>query len=491
MTVAEMRKSGVEVVGNMPWGTHFCLFYETIEDLLETSVSYCKAGLESQEFCLWVVAEPLTEEDARNALKRAVPECGRYLADQSIEIVSAHDWYLRDGVFDLTRVIDAWNDKLARASGRGYAGVRVTGDTAWLEKKNWKDFCEYEELLNEAVANQHLAILCTYPLAACGSAEILDVVRTHQFAIARRRGSWDVIETAGHKQAKAEIKRLNDELEERVVERTSQLTAVNEELTKEILERKHAEDALRRAEEKVRATQTRLSRATQIATVGELSASIAHEINQPLAAVVANGHACVRWLSVQPPNLFKAREAAERIVRDGKEAGDVVRRIRALFKRAAIEEAALDLNEIIGEVLRLLDGETRKRRVVVETDLEEGLACVAGDRVQLQQVVFNLLLNGLEAMDQIIDRPKKLRIHSKGQSQETVLVEIRDYGIGLQDPEKVFEAFFTTKENGMGMGLAICRSIIEAHRGRLWATNGEEAGATFCFTLPAQSSTAI
>jgi hypothetical protein len=250
-------------------------------------------------------------------------------------------------------------------------------------------------------------------------------------------------------------------------------------------------DDRKNMEEALRSTQTRLSQATQIATVGELSASIAHEINQPLAAVVANGHACVRWLSAQPPNLFKAREAAERIVRDGKEAGDVVRRIRALFKRAAIEEAALKLNEIIGEVLRLLDGETRKRRVTVETDLEEGLALVAGDRVQLQQVVFNLLLNGLEAMDQIIDRPKKLRIHSKGQSQETVLVEIRDYGIGLQDPEKVFEAFFTTKENGMGMGLAICRSIIEAHRGRLWATNGEEAGASFCFTLPVQSDGAL
>jgi signal transduction histidine kinase len=169
----------------------------------------------------------------------------------------------------------------------------------------------------------------------------------------------------------------------------------------------------------------------------------------------------------------------------------VVRRIRALFKRAAIEEVALDLNEIIGEVLRILDGETRKRRVAVETDLEEGLARVAGDRVQLQQVVFNLFLNGLEAMDPVIDRPRKLFIRSKGQSQETILVEIRDCGVGLQDTEKVFEAFFTTKENGMGMGLAICRSIIEAHHGRLWATCAEQPGASFCFTLPAHSDSAL
>src|SRR5258707_6880337 len=244
----EMRKTGVDVVGDMPWGTHFCLFYETKEDLLDTSVSYCKAGLESQEFCLWVVAEPLKEGDARHALKQAVPDFDRYIGEQSIEIVSARDWYLQDGTFDLMRVISGWNEKLARASARGYAGVRVTGDTAWLEKKDWKDFCEYEESLNQAIAGQHLAVLCTYPLAACGAAEILDVVRTHQFAVTKRRGTWDVIETAGHKQARAEIKRLNEDLEKRVMERTSQLTAVNDELTREIFERQRAEEALLRSE---------------------------------------------------------------------------------------------------------------------------------------------------------------------------------------------------------------------------------------------------
>src|SRR6202049_3992249 len=244
----EMRKTGVDVVGDMPWGTHFCLFYETKADLLETTVSYCKAGLESHEFCLWVVAEPLAVEDARRALQRAVSDFDRYFAEHSIEIVAARDWYLQDGTFDLNRVIGGWNEKLARASARGYAGVRVTGDTAWLEKRDCKDFCEYEDSLNQAVANQRLAVLCTYPLAGCGAAEILDVVRTHQFAVPKQRGTWDVIKTAGHKQAKAEIKRLNEELEQRVRERTSQLTAVNEELTREILERQRAEEALRRTE---------------------------------------------------------------------------------------------------------------------------------------------------------------------------------------------------------------------------------------------------
>ena len=244
----DMRQTGFDVVGNIPWGTHFCLFYETKPDLLEIAVAYCKAGLVAQEFCLWVVADPLTVEEATRALKQAVPDCDRYFADQSIEIVQASDWYLPDGIFDLNGVIRGWNDKLARALTRGYAGVRVTGDTAWLEKQNWSDFCEYEELLNHAVTNQRIAVLCTYPIASCGAAEILDVVRNHQFVVTQRCGIWDVIETVGHKQAKAEIRHLNEELEQRVIERTRELTALNTELTKEVLQRQRAEKALLRSE---------------------------------------------------------------------------------------------------------------------------------------------------------------------------------------------------------------------------------------------------
>src|SRR6202045_1239822 len=255
----EMRKTGVDVVGDIPWGTHFWLFYETRADLLEPLVSYCKAGLENQEFCLWAVAAPLTGEDVTHALKRAVPDFDRYLSDQSIEIVLARDWYLQNGRFDRNRVTGGWNEKLSRASARGYAGVRVTGDSAWLEKQDWKNFCEYEDSINHSIADQRLIVLCTYPLAAFGAEDILDVVRTHEFAVTNRRGTWDVIETAGRKQAKAEIKRLNEELEQRVVERTSQLTAVNKELTKEVLERQRAEDELGKAFEEIKRLKDRLN----------------------------------------------------------------------------------------------------------------------------------------------------------------------------------------------------------------------------------------
>jgi signal transduction histidine kinase len=252
-------------------------------------------------------------------------------------------------------------------------------------------------------------------------------------------------------------------------------------LVTDVEDRKNAEEALRR-------TQARLSQATQLATIGELAAAIAHEVNQPLSAVVANGHACLRWLLADPPNLAKAREAAERIVRDGKDAGEVVRRVRALFKRTAGENVPLDLNEVIGEVLHVLRGDAARRLIIVETDLDKSLPPVVGDRIQLQQVLLNLVLNGIEAMDTVVDRPKNLFIRSGRESADAVVVEIRDHGVGMESPEKAFEAFFTTKENGMGMGLAICRSIIDAHHGRLWVASGEGPGATVCFTIPVQSS---
>ncbi|HEX4773375.1 MAG TPA: PAS domain-containing protein [Bryobacteraceae bacterium] len=242
-------------------------------------------------------------------------------------------------------------------------------------------------------------------------------------------------------------------------------------------------------EKDLREMQERLLRAAKIATLGELSASIAHEIGQPLAAVVANGHACLRWLSAQPPNLAKAMEAAERVTRDGEDAGEIVRRIRALFKQAPIEKYKLDLNYVIREVLAALRTEITGRDVFLRTDLTSEILPVDGDRVQLQQLLLNLFLNALEAMDPVHDRPRILVVRSHRHSMDEVVVEIHDSGVGLHSPENVFETFFTTKKGGMGMGLAICRSVVEAHDGRLWISSPDGPGTIFSFALPAQVET--
>jgi C4-dicarboxylate-specific signal transduction histidine kinase len=461
----ETRKTGIDVVGDMPWGTHFCLFYETKDDLLDTLLPYCKSGLESEEFCLWVVAEPLTIEEATDALKDVVPDLDRYLEDSSIEIVSARNWYLQGGTFDLKRVTDGWHEKLARASARGYAGVRVTGDTAWLAKKDWKHFCEYEEGLNEAVANQRLAVLCTYPLAQCGALEILDVVRTHQFALAKRHGSWDVIETAGHKQAKAEIKRLNEELEQRVVERTSQLV---------------------KASEALRESQAELARVSRVTTLGELTASIAHEVNQPLAGVVTSGNACLRWLANRPPNIENAKQSVDRIIKDANRASDVVRRVRGLAQKTPVQKVWLSINETVLESMALTRMEVAQHGASLKTQLSDDVPRVWADRIQLQQVMLNLIMNAVEAVSAVKDGPRDVIVSTAKHESDSVLLTVRDSGTGL-DPEslqRVFDAFYTTKPEGMGMGLAVSRSIIEVHGGRLWATTNEPRGAVFQFTIP-------
>jgi PAS domain S-box-containing protein len=243
-------------------------------------------------------------------------------------------------------------------------------------------------------------------------------------------------------------------------------------------------DEQKNLEEALRTMRARLAHATQFATVAELSAAIAHEVNQPLAAVVANACACQRWLSAVPPNLERARLTAERIVRDGNAASEVVNRVRALFKRSTPVAIQLNLNEVIAEVRQLMLDEVRGRGLNIVTDLERDLPRILADRVQIQQVIVNLARNGIEATESTIDAPKVLSIRSQREGIHHVRVEVCDQGSGLGDAEKLFEPFFTTKATGMGMGLAICRSIIEAHQGRLWATQNVGLGSTFSFTLP-------
>jgi PAS domain S-box-containing protein len=434
-----------------------------------------------------------------------------------------------------------------------------------------------------------LTVLCAYSLASCGAYEILDAVRTHQFAIARRHGSWVVIETAEVKRAKAEIKRLNEELERRVVERTNELMKAEQgyrvmietandavlcmdesgaillanpatmgvfgyepaELTGKPLTvlmpqflRKVHDDGFRRylatgrrhlnwqgteltglhkngqefpveisfgeevtadghriftgfvrdiSERKqtdelrasLHATQAELARVSRLTTMGELAASIAHEVNQPLTGITSNGNACLRLLANQNLAPDVLRRALQEIVADGTRASAVIARIRASIKKTPPEKQALDLNEVIQEVLELADHELRKNHISVECQLTSTLPRVLADRVQLQQVLLNLIINGIEAMTELTGRPRELWIQSQLGESGTVLIAVRDSGIGLDsEADRLFTPFFTTKANGLGMGLSISRSILEDSGGRLWASPNSPHGAVFSFTLP-------
>ena len=255
----------------------------------------------------------------------------------------------------------------------------------------------------------------------------------------------------------------------------------------DLTERKRAEAEARESERRHRETQMQLAHANRVATMGQLTASIAHEVNQPIAATVANAQAGLRWLGAEPANLDEARQAFGRILRDGSRAGAVGGGIRALIKSAPPRDERVDINVAIREVIELIRTEAMKQGVSVQTELVEGLPPVQGDRVELQQVILNLILNALEAMSEMSEGSRELLIGAGTNESGEVLVTVRDSGPGLAPAalENLFNAFYTTKPNGLGLGLSICRSIIEGHGGQLWASTNSPHGAVFQFTLPA------
>ena len=245
----------------------------------------------------------------------------------------------------------------------------------------------------------------------------------------------------------------------------------------DITQRKLAEEALRQA-------QGDLAHVSRMTTVGELTASLAHEVNQPIAAAVIDANTCLRWLTRDQPDLEEAREAASRMARDATRAAAIVSRIRLLFKKVSPQRELVDVNEVIREMIVLLRSEATRYAISVRAELASDLPQVLGDRVQLQQVLMNLLLNGMDAMKDV-DTTRELIINSQPVKNEQVIVSVSDTGVGLPaQAEQIFNAFFTTKPYGTGMGLRISRSIIESHGGRLWAANNSPRGASFCFTLP-------
>ena len=295
-----------------------------------------------------------------------------------------------------------------------------------------------------------------------------------QFAIPALLTCWFVKK---RKDAEGSLRQARDDMESKVRERTAELRQANQQLQTEIAERL-------RAEEIAQKTQADLAHVTRVTTLGELAASIAHEVNQPLMAVVINGDACLQWLAREQPDLREAREAVARIIAEGNRAGEIIRRIRAFFKNSPLQKVPVRINELIQDIVALAQRELTRTSVSLRTELETALPPVFGDRVQLQQVILNLALNAIEAMSGTTGRARELQIRSE-RDGDGVLVTVRDTGPGLPlaQPERIFGAFFTTKPDGLGMGLSISRTIIEAHGGKLWATDAGD-GAVFQFRLP-------
>jgi C4-dicarboxylate-specific signal transduction histidine kinase len=280
--------------------------------------------------------------------------------------------------------------------------------------------------------------------------------------------------SAAQRSVTESLRRARDDLKGTVQE----LQSTNEALQAQSRERKRAEEALSQA-------QADLSRVSRVNTMGELTASLAHELNQPIAASITNANTCLRWLAADTPNLEEARAAASRIVKDATRAAEIISRIRLLFKKGTPQRELVDLNEVIREMIVLLRGEATRYNVSIRTELPADIPQIMGDRVQLQQVMMNLMVNSIDAMKDV-DGTRELAIKSQRGETDQVLVSVSDTGVGLpaQQADQIFKAFFTTKPHGTGMGLSISRSIVESHDGRLWAAENSPRGTSFYFTLP-------
>ena len=455
---------------------HLCSIYESPEDHYAVAIPFIRIGLDRGEKCIYI-ADDGTVGDVRQAMESEGIDVDRASASKALVLATKEEAYLEHGSFDPDWMFTFWKEATQLAISEGFSALRATGETEWVLRggRGLERWMEYESSLTHTLSESNCSALCQYNRRLFPPELILDVIRTHPMVIYDSAVCQNLYhvppdEFLGTNRTAREVERLLTNIRERA--------RVEDVLREQLTERKQAEEALRDA-------QAELAHVTRVMTMGELTASIAHEINQPLAAVVTNANAGLRWLAGPIPNLSEAREALARITRDGKRASDVIGRIRALVKKSSTEKAGLDLNEAIQEVVVLVQSEIQKSEVTLQMELAIDLPQILGNRVQLQQVILNLVMNGIEAMSAVTDRSRDLLIRSCKYESDKVLVAAQDSGIGIdsQNLEKIFDAFYTTKSQGMGMGLAISRSIVESHGGRLWAVPNNGPGATFQFTL--------
>jgi signal transduction histidine kinase len=451
-----LRATGISAVGDIAWGTHVCNFYRTSEDLVETLVPYFKAGLELNEDCLWVTSPPLGVEDARSALAASAPRLAEQLAEGQIEIIDHREWYLRTGRFDPDEVLTMWFTREQRALARGRSGLRVTGNTGWIEDaRGFRAFADYEERLSRLLGGHCLLVFCSYATDRCDCEGVFDVVRAHQLALVRRRGDWEVIEDAPLRVAKDELHRLNLELEDRVHQRTAQL-----------------ESALRARD--------------------EFLCMASHELKTPLAAFQLQIQGMLRdGRAGAAPQVEQSAERQERLLRHSRRLTALVDRMldvaRVGEEQLGIDVAACDLREVVRDALSRHQ-EQLCRTGVSATARSKGEPVGRWDRGRLDQVMTNLLSNAAKYAP---GQPVEVDVSVDGRD---AVLRVRDHGPGIapRDRERIFERFVqlgpAPRPEGFGLGLWIVHRIVAAHAGTIQAQEVEGGGAAFVVRLPLDAS---
>jgi signal transduction histidine kinase len=453
---------------------HVCSIDEGALEQLGLAVTFIGIGLERGEKCVYI-ADRGGESAIEQALSARGVDVGAALKNKALVLMSLEEARLEGNSLDPYRMFTLWKDLSSRAREEGFARLRGAADMRWILKAapGSERWLAYERHLTELASESQCVFLCQYYRPNFRSGHLLDVVRTHLNVIHRGTAAQNIYYVPAEIDSQADLY-------------TSEL----ENLLNDIRRRQHAimdRSEPKLAEATLRAMQLELERVSRLTTLGLLTASIAHEVNQPLAAIIAHGGAARRWLDRTVPNIEEAAKAIEGVIANAHRSRDVIDRIRSLARKADNERELLDLNEIIREILALADGELRQNNVTLRTEFDRTIPRIFGDRVQLQQVTLNLIVNGVEAISALTEGPRELVIRTSRSERDEVHVAVQDSGVGLpeEDLQAIFEPFYTTKSQGMGIGLSISRSIIQAHNGRLWAQRNLDApGITAHFTLP-------
>ena len=460
--------SGIPAIGDIPWGSHFCNFYATAEDLADSLVPFFKAGLEHNEKCLWVTSPPFVVEDAKTALRNAVPRLDEYLQEGRIDIIDHREWYLRSGETSADEVLQGWVDRKEEALAKGRSGLRLTGNTAWLEARDWKSFSAYEEKVNETFRQHQIIGLCSYCLHRCDPMGILDVVRNHQFAVARREGAWEVLESASLKLAKEELRRLNGELEHRVVERTAALEAA-------LHERQRAE------QEALAAVRVR----------DEFLSMASHELKTPLTSLqlqLGMVKAVVLGDGELSRKLTSKLRTMERQVSRLNALNDSLLDVTALSAgKVRLDVQPVELMALVREALERLEPDFARAGCEVRLEVEEEV-WGKWDPMRVDQIVVNLLTNAIKYG---MGKPIHVQVQRDG---ESVVLVVKDQGIGISEEAQArlfrkFERAVPSQHyGGLGLGLYISRTLVESMGGSIQVDSQPEQGATFTVTLPCESA---
>ena len=432
----ELRRSGINLIGNVPWGTHFCQFYETKEDLKDILIPYFKAGLENNEYCMLITANPLSMLEAKEALKKAIPDFNGYYQEGQIEILPYTEWYTKGGSFNSDRVLNGWIEKLENALENGYDGLRLTGNTFWLEKEDWDDFVDYEEAVDNVIGQYQMIALCTYCLDRCNAAEVIDVVNNHEFAIIKRKEKWELIETTEHKRTEEELMNAMEKIQKS-----------NHDLEQFAYVASHdLQEPLRMISSFLQLLQRRYE--------GQLDSNADEFI----------GYAVDGAQRMQ--NLINDLLEFSRVTTKGK-------KFEIVNMEEPLENALTNLKIAIEE----------NNAVIIPNN---SLPAISGDYSQMTQLFQNLIGNAIKYRSS--ETPQ---IHiSATKEVDNWLFSIKDNGLGI-DPKyadnvfKIFRRLHSNSEyEGTGVGLAITKRIIERHNGQIWVESEPGNGSTFYFTLP-------